>query len=76
MKPRPSPLGDGATQPHTGGAPGGGGEQLQRAADTAHMAAAGSSLDARLGMLASPEPRRLDAQLSAGAGSTTQASLG
>jgi hypothetical protein len=40
------------------------------------MAAAGPTLDARLGMLASPEPRRLDAQLSAGAGSTTQAPLG
>ena len=84
MKPRPSPLGDGATPPHTGhtpggtpgGAPGGGGDQLQRAADAAHMAAAGPTLDARLGMLASPEPRRLDAQLSAGAGSTTQAALG
>ena len=66
-----SPRGPGGTP---GGTPSGGGDHLQRAADAAHMAPAGSTLDARLGMLAGPEPRRLDTQLSAG--STAQAALG
>jgi hypothetical protein len=71
VKPRQmpvSPRGPGGT---LGGTPGGGGDHLQRAADAAHMAPAGPSLDARLG---SPELRRLDTQLSAG--STAQAALG
>jgi len=74
VKPRQTPLGGAASPRGPGGTPGGGGGGGGTGGDEVAGLTRGGSLDARLGMLASPELRRLDAQLSAG--STSQAALG